>query len=55
MKLIAFALLAVSSLLLAACESTTAPKDTSGNGTPLGDSNVRVSGYIESGGAVSPR
>ena len=56
MKLFALTLLLASTLLLAACESTTTTaKDTSGNGTPLGDSNVRVSGFVQSGASASPR
>jgi hypothetical protein len=56
MKLFTLALLFAAACLLSACESSgNKSPDTSGNGTPLGDSGVRVSGTIQSGGAVNPR
>ena len=55
MKFFSLALILVAGLFVAACESTTTANDTSGNGTPLGDSNVRVSGFVHGGATASPR
>ena len=56
MKLFSFALLLAAASLFTACESSASKSpDTSGNGTPLGDSGVRVSGTVQSGATVNPR
>jgi hypothetical protein len=53
MKLTAILLTA---LLLAACDSTTTTtKSSDPRGVPLGDSNVHVSGSIQTGGAGALR
>jgi hypothetical protein len=48
--------LLLAALLLAACDSTNTTKSPDNQrGAPLGDSNVRVSGSIQSGGAGTLR
>jgi hypothetical protein len=49
------ATLLLAALLLAACESTATTPSHDPRGVPLGDSNVRVSGSIQSGGTISNR
>jgi len=53
MKTLALLLTLVAAFLLAACESAGPTTSTEPRGTPLGDSNVHVSGTVQAGGSVS--
>jgi hypothetical protein len=56
MKLAALLLFTLTAFLLAACESApVATKTAEPRGVPLGDSNVRVSGSLQTGGTISNR
>lgn len=55
MKYVALVLTLAFTLALAACECDCNHKDTAGNAQPLGDSDVHVSGHVQTGGSTSPR